>query len=80
MKHKACYGTIFPDISSMNRQSNQHGIAISVQVEPRGLAPPKQTVTVNIDAWDKCVACDEFETCYRLATARLLVKAALAAN
>jgi len=76
MKHKACYGTIFQELSAIDPQSKAHDAAVVDHVESRGLAPPKHIAVLNMEAWDDCVACAEFETCYKLATARLLVKAA----
>jgi hypothetical protein len=36
-------------------------------------------VGVDISQWDDCVACPEFEHCYRLCMARVAMEAAVAA-
>jgi len=80
MKHKTCYGTMFQKLPGINQQSDAHEFAVTDKVKSHGLAIPDHIERVNIAAWDDCVACVEFETCYKLATARLLVKAASAAT
>ena len=36
--------------------------------------------SVNIDEWDKCVACDEFPTCYKLSMAKLALETGVMQN
>jgi len=71
---------MFQELPGLNPNSNAHEAAVIDKVKPHGLAPADHIFGVNMEAWDDCVACAEFETCYKLATARLLVKAASAAN
>lgn len=77
-EHKACYGTMFPDLIKSGNHGKQRGKVFSVQeVGPHGIGTPHHQVITDLYEWDDCLACPEFEHCYRLCTARFAIKEAV---
>ena len=69
-KHPSCYGNLFPD----KLDASTKGKAFSLHyVTPTGMFPRRSRPVVDIDAWDECAKCPEFENCYKLSMARLLL-------
>jgi len=79
MAHKACYGTMFPGTLTVTRDQAATGKAFSLLIQRAGgLIVAKHGASVDIAQWDDCRACDEFDHCYRLGVAKLLLEAAVA--
>jgi hypothetical protein len=77
--HKACYGEMFPDLLHLGTEGKAAGKVFSfVIVSPPGLMRPPRHVAVNRQEWDQCLACPEFDSCYKLSMARLALEAAVA--
>ena len=76
-EHKACYGTMFHDTLHYNIGMEMKGKAFSFELVQLGLARQDRQVEVDIAQWDDCVACDEFDHCYRLCMAKLTLAAAI---
>jgi hypothetical protein len=75
--HKACYGTMLPARVEGRAGETYRGKAMSLTiVTPPGLGPAARRVDVNPDEWDDCLACPEFDHCYKLCTARLILQTA----
>lgn len=72
-----CYGRMFPSIAAMEHNKPVSGNVFGYQVQLPGIAVTRRGTTVNADAWRQCVACPEFESCYRLSTGRLLMEMAV---
>ena len=73
MTNKSCYGTMFPpDLirPQMNRHVSGKVFAYENRL-PGGIGDAHRETFVNRDEWDDCVACEEFEHCYRLSLAKL---------
>ena len=79
MNHKACYGTMFPETLTIPRDRPLQGKAFSLLVQRAGgLFVANRSASVDMTQWDDCCACGEFDHCYRLCVARLLLEAAVA--
>lgn len=77
-KHKACYGTMFPDPFHQESERKKRGKVFSLQdVLPQGMHVPHRHVATDLREWDDCLACPEFEHCYRLCTAKLALEEAI---
>jgi hypothetical protein len=76
-EHKACYGTMFHDTLHYKVGKEMKGKAFSFELVPLGLAPPTPQIEVDIAQWDDCVACHEFDHCYRLCIAKLTLASAI---
>lgn len=76
-EHKACYGTMFPDPFHPENERKKTGKVFSLQeVGPQGMHVPHRHVVTDLREWDDCLACSEFEHCYRLCSAKLALKEA----
>ena len=76
IEHKKCYSTMFPSV--LNRTQDDAGKVFRFQTTPHGLSAPRREVLVDVAEWDDCMACEEFESCYRLCTAKVKLESALA--
>ncbi len=78
-EHKACYGTMFPDTLHFDADRVMSGKVFSFEiVRAGGTFVSQRRVAVNRQEWDDCLACPEFEHCYKLCTGRLALEAAIA--
>ena len=72
--HKACYRTMLPARAEGRAGETYRGKALSLTVvAPGGLGPATRRVNVDPSEWDDCLRCHEFDHCYRLCTARLVL-------
>lgn len=71
--HPDCYGAMFPDFTHLRLKLKSEGQAFSALVAGSGTGPQGHTLEVNRDAWEKCVACPDYRTCYDLSQAKLLM-------
>lgn len=77
-EHKACYGTMFPDPFHPTDDRKQRGKVFTLlDVGPHGMSIPRRQVSTDLAEWDDCLACPEFEHCYRLCTAKLALEEAV---
>jgi hypothetical protein len=79
--HKDCYGSMFPDPAGRAVGREQGGKVFFVtQSTPSGMIRPPRRVELDMTQWDDCLACPEFDGCYKLCMARLALETALAAS
>lgn len=76
--HKKCYGTMFPSVLRWEADRIMSGKVFSFEiVRAGGMFVSQRKVTVNRHEWDDCLACHEFEHCYKLCTGRLALESAI---
>lgn len=79
IEHKPCYGTMFPDPRNVSFDGANSGKVFSlVVVSPPGLCRAARDVEVNLEEWDDCTQCPEFDSCYKLSVARSSLENAVA--
>lgn len=71
--HLDCYGAMFPDFTRLRFKQRLESQAFSGLVACSGTGPQGRTLEVKREAWDGCVACREYRTCYDLSLAKLLM-------
>ena len=71
--HPDCYGTMFPDFARLRHKQKVEGRAFSALIVSSGTGWQGRTLEVKRDAWEKCVACADYRTCYDLSLAKLLM-------
>ncbi len=76
-RHKHCYGTMFHDSLHFSRNDTMQGKVFTFEVDSAGLAHSKRSIQTDIAEWDDCVACPEFEHCYKLCMAKLSLESAI---
>ena len=76
-EHKACYGTMFHDSLHFKTNQPMGGKVFSFRVDTAGLTRSDRRVCADLEEWDDCRECDEFDHCYKFSTAKLLLQAAI---
>ena len=76
-QHKHCYGTMFHDSLHFGVNDNMQGKVFTFELDSAGLTRSQRSIQSNIAEWDDCVACPEFEHCYKLCMAKLALESAI---
>ena len=77
--HKQCYGTMFPTTLRADADRLVSGKAFSFELRRiGGMFVSDRRIAVNMEQWDDCLACPEFEDCYKLSLGKLALEAAIA--
>lgn len=71
--HSDCYGTMFPDFTRLRYKQKLESQAFSALIVSSGTGPQGRTWEIKREAWEKCVACPDYRTCYDLSLAKLLM-------
>ncbi|TWT50185.1 hypothetical protein Pla22_29260 [Rubripirellula amarantea] len=78
IEHQECFGTMFPHSIGIGEQS---GKVFSVRVDaPAGMMRAHVNTRADIQQWDECRRCPEFESCYQLCMAKIALETAVAAS
>lgn len=65
-EHKECFGTMFPDDLHLRNNQPNKGKVFSVWMElAGGFSRGDRRINADIEQWDDCQACSEFESCYK---------------
>lgn len=76
-EHKACYGTMFHDTLHSNTNKEMKGKVFSFELDSLGLVRSNRLVNADISEWDDCLACPEFDHCYKFCLAKLTLEGAI---
>jgi hypothetical protein len=76
---KDCFGNMFPPVIRHPDNVKVNGQVLSYCTARPGMFSTEPTVSVDRRAWLECLKCEEYESCYRLSTSRLLLEIALSA-
>ena len=80
MSHKECFGKMFPDDLHLKHNRPNAGKVFTVRLKrSSGVMPTTtdRTIAVNVEQWDDCHQCKEFESCYKLSLARVTLESAI---
>ena len=78
-EHKACYGGLFPDTLHPTNDRPKKGKVFSYTLHTAGgLYRAGRETGVDLAEWDRCTTCPEFEGCYKLSLAKLVLNDAVA--
>jgi len=78
-EHKSCYGAMFPAVSRFSDEKGMSAKVLSLGVRtPVGVVPRRRKVTVNLEEWNDCLECLEFERCYKLCMGSVILEAVIA--
>jgi len=76
--HKECFGTMFPDVLHIENDQPQRGKVFSLRLERAGgLWRRNREVAADIEQWDDCLECPEFDACYKLCIAKMTLASAI---
>ncbi len=83
-EHKPCYGTMFHDALHYAKNKEMKGKVFSFELDTTGFELDTtgsrisdRLVNADISEWDDCLACPEFDHCYKLCLAKLTLEAAI---
>jgi hypothetical protein len=81
MNREKCYGEMFPTVNSPRSGVPIRGKVFSIELtRAGGMAIATRAAAVDLDAWEECVACDAFDTCYKLSMAKLALETGVMQN
>ncbi len=66
-----CYGKMLPDFTRLRHKQRLEGQAFAALVTGSGTGAEGRSLEVKREAWEKCVACPDYRTCYDLSLAKL---------
>ena len=69
---------MFHDTLHFETNQQMKGKAFSFELRSMGLARSDRLAKANISEWGACLACPEFDHCYKLCLAKLTLEAAIA--
>ena len=64
-----CYGKMFPDFVRLKRKERLEGQAFAALVTGSRIGAQGRSLEVKREAWEKCVTCPDYRTCYDLSLA-----------
>ena len=75
--HESCYGKIFPPVKTLAHNKEVVGKVFSYRIQHDGMIADTPAMRVNRDAWENCTTCKDFDGCYRLSVATILMDMSL---
>jgi len=77
-QHRECFGTMFPDVLHIENDRQQRGKVFSLLLERAGgMIRCNREVAGDMEQWDHCRKCPEFDDCYQFSMAKLLLASAI---
>jgi hypothetical protein len=80
-EHRDCFGKMFPDDLHLKDNEPNKGKVFTVFMGFQGGMIPRRTdrsIEADIEQWDDCQQCPEFESCYKLCMAKVTLESAIA--
>jgi hypothetical protein len=68
---------MFHDSLHFSANDKMQGKVFSFELDNAGLARSQRNIQTDIAEWDDCIACLEFEHCYKLCLAKLNLETAI---
>ena len=75
--HKSCYGTMFHEVLHFQENASMKGKVFAFELDRAGLSRSGRSIKAYIAEWDDCLACEEFDHCYKFCIAKLLLQDAI---
>ncbi len=76
--HPECYGTLFPSLLSLPEDRPASGTVFTVLVERAGgMWRCNRSITADMQRWDECQQCGDFDGCYKFSMAKLALESAI---
>jgi hypothetical protein len=81
VKHKECFGTMFPDTLHLHTNQECKGKVFSSRLESAtGWVRSGERIDADIEEWDDCQQCPEFTSCFQLCLAKVALESAVASE
>jgi len=78
--HKECYGTMFPDALHFLENEPNVGKVFTFELDstrPFGAVRSDRKFSADIEEWDDCLKCPEFEHCYKFCMAKMSLESVI---
>ena len=73
-----CYGTLFPSVLDLPEERPASGKVFTIVLERAGgMWRSSRSVTADMEQWDECQQCPEFEGCFKFSMAKLALESAI---
>ena len=79
-EHKDCYGTMFPDALHFRDNKPSVGKVFTFKLDSTGgmgSVRSARKFSTNIEEWDDCRKCPEFEHCYKLCMGKMALESVI---
>jgi hypothetical protein len=77
-RHEECYGVMFPSTLPVASDRPMRGKVFAYQLSTAGgTLRADRRVSADMNAWDACVECLDFDSCYKLSLAKLALETAI---
>ena len=79
-EHKECFGKMYPDdLHLRNNEPNKGKVFTVLLNSVDGVINTRtdRLIEIDVDQWDDCQQCPEFESCYKLSLARVTLESAI---
>jgi hypothetical protein len=68
---KSCFGEIFPDMERFQFGQPLAGKVFQIRVDTIGPGQRDRKLDINLEAWQECHQCEDFQSCYNFSNAKL---------
>ena len=83
LQHKECYGTMFPDALHFRSNEPNAGKVFSFELDSTpgmGAVRCGRKFSADIEEWDDCLQCPEFEHYYKLCMGKMALESVIIAE
>ena len=74
---KTCFGTIYPDLERFQFGKPLTGKVFQISVDTLGPGHRDRKLDIDMDAWQDCRQCEDFQNCFDFSSAKLQMQLAL---
>jgi len=76
--HPNCYGTLFPDLLDLPEDRPARGKVFTVLLRRAGgMHRCSRSVSADMEQWDRCQQCPDYQGCYEFSMAKVAVQSAI---
>ncbi len=72
-----CYGEMFPSLETVVQNRDVAGKVFGYRLNAPGIVSGPSAINTDGEAWERCLGCLTFDSCYRLSLGKLLMRMAL---
>jgi hypothetical protein len=74
---KDCFGTIYPDLEQFQFGKPMRGKVFQIAVSTLGPGQRDRNLTIDVQAWEACRQCEDFQNCFDFSNAKLQMQRVL---
>ena len=74
---KTCFGEMYPDLEKFRFGTPLVGKVFQISVDTIGPGQRDRKMSIDMDAWQECRQCEDFQSCYDYSSAKLQMQRVL---